>query len=144
MKLPIKTLALVAVLSTHTHAVNTSISAWPEAPNLILMPYEAADCKVGRGIGAPPQHVKIPPNQCVGLVKLNKSYQAVLMAEPRGQTCVLTAYLGSGCSLYPSIIDDLDLTTPKSCYGNNFPFGWLGGGNEPSWSVSYNCNLFGH
>lgn len=141
MKLHIHPLAIVAILSTTALA---RFSTWPENPKLIIHPFEAADCKAGRGIGAPHRGVHVPPNQCVGF-PMDKSYHAVQLTRPQGQTCVLTIYTGSGCTLYPLINDQLDVGKPKSCFDTGLPYGWLGGGdNEDSWSVMYNCNLDGY
>lgn len=140
MKLPIQALVVAAFLSTNALATT---STWPEAPKLIITPHEAADCNAGRGVGVSPLDVEVPPNQCVGF-PLIKSYRAVLATKPRGQTCILTHYTGSGCQLYPQFNDQLDISKPKSCFDTYLPYGWLGGGNEASWSVMYNCNLEGH
>lgn len=140
MKLPIEALAVAAFLSANALA---KTSTWPEAPKLILTPYEAADCKTGRGIGASPLDVEVPPNQCVEF-PLIKSYRAMLATKPRDQTCILTHFTGSGCQLSPQFNDQLDMYHPKSCFDTNLPYGWLGGGNEASWSVMYNCNLDGY
>lgn len=141
MKLHNNPLAIVAVVAAS--ALANKVSIWPETPKLTLTTYEAARCKAGKGIGATPGRVEVPPNQCIGF-PLYQSYHAVLATKPQGQTCVLEVYTGAGCSEYPRTNDALDMTKTKSCFDTGLPFGWLGGDSEASWSVMYACNLLGY
>lgn len=131
MKVHLEIIALATLLSTAICTPSHHI------PSMTIHPYELANCEQHEG---PKNGTPMPYATCVDF-PMAKSYRVVQTGlHARSPFCQLGIYTGAGCQT--DFKPNFSLKGKKTaCFDILLPNGWLGGGNGPSWSAFYICDV---
>lgn len=129
--------SLSAIPSAHAHDI----------PPISITPYDLANCKSAPnhsrqkiGNATVGEATEMPYRTCVDF-PLAKSYSLKQKGRNKySPFCQLGVYYGGGCK--NGFNANTALQHPgEACFDTLLPNGWLGGGEGPSWSAYYVCDV---